>query len=88
MAADALIRRKIFIGLGDQQAGEEVSNVVRHTVGDADSLAISPGTLSLGLAAGTVGSFGATGSVQVAAAAVTDVASLKTTLQAFGLVAS
>jgi hypothetical protein len=86
MAADANIRRKIVIGLADQQAGDEVANVVRHTTGTTNALTIGATTLRLGVTGGTVAFFGGTGSTRATSAAVTDFATLKTALQAYGLV--
>lgn len=86
MAADANVRRKIVIGLADQQAGDEVANVVRHTTGTTNALTVGSTTLRLGVTGGTVAFFGGTGSALATSAAVTDFASLKTALQNYGLV--
>jgi hypothetical protein len=86
MAADASVRRKIVIGLADQQAGDEVANVVRHTTGTTNALTVGATTLRLGVAGGTVAFFGGTGSTRATSAAVTDFASLKTALQVYGLI--
>jgi hypothetical protein len=88
MAASPEVQRRIIIGLGDEQSGQEVANVVRHTTGVTNALTVGSSTLRLGVTGGTVAFFNGTGSTRVAAAAVTDVASIKTTLQAFGLVAT
>jgi hypothetical protein len=86
MAADASVRRKIVIGLADQQAGDEVGNVVRHTTGTTDALTVGATTLRLGVSGGTVAFFGGTGSTRATSAAVTDFATLKTALQVYGLI--
>ena len=86
MAADDSIRQKIIIGLADVQAGDEIGNVVRHTTGTTNALTIGATTLRLGVTGGTVAFFGGTGSARATSAAVTDFATLKTALQAYGLV--
>ena len=86
MAADDSIRQKIIIGLADVQAGDEIGNVVRHTTGTTNALTIGSTTLRLGVTGGTVAFFGGTGSARATSAAVTDFATLKTALQAYGLV--
>jgi hypothetical protein len=86
MAADDSIRQKIIIGLADVQAGDEIGNVVRHTTGTTNALTIGSTTLRLGVTGGTVAFFGGTGSTRATSAAVTDFATLKTALQAYGLV--
>lgn len=86
MAADDSIRQKIIIGLADVQAGDEIGNVVRHTTGVTNALTIGSTTLRLGVTGGTVAFFGGTGSARATSAAVTDFATLKTALQAYGLV--
>ena len=86
MAADDSIRQKIIIGLADVQAGDEIGNVVRHTTGVTNALTIGSTTLRLGVTGGTVAFFGGTGSTRATSAAVTDFATLKTALQAYGLV--
>jgi hypothetical protein len=88
MAADANVRRKIVIGLADQQAGDEVVNVVRHTTGATNALTVGSTTLRLGVTGGTVGFFGGAGAVQATSASVTDYASLKVALQDYGLIGS
>lgn len=88
MAADASTRNKIIVGLADIGAGNEVGNVVRHTTGTTDSLTVGPSALHLGTASGSVGFFGATPATQATSAAVTDFATLKTALQAYGLIGS
>ena len=86
MAADDSVRQKIIIGLADAQAGDEIGNVVRHTTGTANALTVGSTTLRLGVAGGTVAFFGGTGSTRATSAAVTDFATLKTALQAYGLI--
>ena len=88
MAADDSIRQKIIIGLADVQAGDEIGNVVRHTTGTTNALTIGSTTLRLGVTGGTVAFFGGTGSTRATSAAVTDFATLKVALQAYGLVAT
>ena len=88
MAADDSIRQKIIIGLADVQAGDEIGNVVRHTTGVTNALTIGSTTLRLGVTGGTVAFFGGTGSTRATSAAVTDFATLKVALQAYGLVAT
>ena len=86
MAADDFVRQKIIIGMADVQAGDEIGNVVRHTTGTTNALTIGSTTLRLGVTGGTVAFFGGTGSTRATSAAVTDFATLKTALQAYGLV--
>ena len=86
MAADDSIRQKIIIGMADVQAGDEIGNVVRHTTGTTNALTVGSTTLRLGVTGGTVAFFGGTGSTRATSAAVTDFATLKTALQAYGLV--
>lgn len=86
MAADDSIRQKIIIGMADVQAGDEIGNVVRHTTGTTNALTIGSSSLRLGVTGGTVAFFGGTGSARATSAAVTDFATLKTALQAYGLV--
>ena len=88
MAADDSIRQKIIIGMADVQAGDEIGNVVRHTTGVTNALTIGSTTLRLGVTGGTVAFFGGTGSTRATSAAVTDFATLKVALQAYGLVAT
>jgi hypothetical protein len=88
MAADDFVRQKIIIGLADVQAGDEIGNVVRHTTGVTNALTIGSTTLRLGVTGGTVAFFGGTGSTRATSAAVTDFATLKVALQAYGLVAT
>lgn len=88
MAADDSIRQKIIIGMADVQAGDEIGNVVRHTTGTTNALTIGSTTLRLGVTGGTVAFFGGTGSTRATSAAVTDFATLKVALQAYGLVAT
>jgi hypothetical protein len=86
MAADDFVRQKIIIGMADVQAGDEIGNVVRHTTGTTNALTVGSTTLRLGVTGGTVAFFGGTGSARATSAAVTDFATLKTALQAYGLV--
>jgi len=86
MAADDSIRQKIIIGMADAQAGDEIGNVVRHTTGTTNALTIGSTTLRLGVTGGTVAFFGGTGSTRATSAAVTNFDTLKTALQAYGLV--
>jgi hypothetical protein len=86
MAADDFVRQKIIIGLADVQAGDEIGNVVRHTTGTTNALTIGSTTLRLGVTGGTVAFFGGTGSTRPAGAGITDFATLKTALQAYGLI--
>lgn len=86
MAADDFVRQKIIIGMADAQAGDEIGNVVRHTTGTTNALTIGSTTLRLGVTGGTVAFFGGTGSARATSAAVTDFATLKTALQAYGLI--
>jgi hypothetical protein len=86
MAADDFVRQKIIIGMADVQAGDEIGNVVRHTTGTTNALTVGSTTLRLGVTGGTVAFFGGTGSTRATSAAVTDFATLKTALQAYGLV--
>ena len=88
MAADDSIRQKIIVGMADVQAGDEIGNVVRHTTGVTNALTIGSTTLRLGVTGGTVAFFGGTGSTRATSAAVTDFATLKVALQAYGLVAT
>ena len=86
MAADDSVRQKIIIGLADEQAGNEIGNVVRHTTGTSSALTVGATTLRLGVTGGTVAFFGGTGSTRATSAAVTDFATLKTALQNYGLI--
>jgi hypothetical protein len=86
MAADDSVRQKIIIGLADEQAGNEIGNVVRHTTGTSNALTVGASTLRLGVTGGTVAFFGGTGSTRATSAAVTDFATLKTALQNYGLI--
>jgi hypothetical protein len=86
MSADANLLRKIVIGLADQQAGDEVGAVIRHTTGNVTALTVAPTSLRLGVTGGTVAFFGGTGSTRATSAAVTDFATLKVALQNYGLV--
>lgn len=86
MAADDSVRQKIIIGLADEQAGNEIGNVVRHTTGTSSALTVGASTLRLGVTGGTVAFFGGTGSTRATSAAVTDFATLKTALQNYGLI--
>jgi hypothetical protein len=86
MAADDSVRQKIIIGLADEQAGNEIGNVVRHTTGTSSALTVGATTLRLGVTGGTLAFFGGTGSTRATSAAVTDFATLKTALQNYGLI--
>lgn len=86
MAADDSVRQKIIIGLADEQAGNEIGNVVRHTTGTSNALTVGASTLRLGVTGGTLAFFGGTGSTRATSAAVTDFATLKTALQNYGLI--
>jgi hypothetical protein len=86
MAADDSVRQKIIIGLADEQAGNEIGNVVRHTTGTSSALTVGASTLRLGVTGGTLAFFGGTGSTRATSAAVTDFATLKTALQNYGLI--
>ncbi len=86
MAADDSVRQKIIIGLADEQAGNEIGNVVRHTTGTSTALTVGASTLRLGVTGGTLAFFGGTGSTRATSAAVTDFATLKTALQNYGLI--
>lgn len=72
---------KIIIGLADNVVGQKLGNIVSNVTASATAVTVAG-------AAGAVGFFGATPSTQAASAAVTDFASLKTALQAYGLVGS
>jgi hypothetical protein len=86
MAADDSVRQKIIIGLADEQAGNEIGNVVRHTTGTSNALTVGATTLRLGVTGGTLAFFGGTGSTRATSAAVTDFGTLKTALQNYGLI--
>lgn len=86
MAADDSVRQKIIIGLADEQAGNEIGNVVRHTTGTSNALTVGATTLRLGVTGGTLAFFGGTGSTRATSAAVADFATLKTALQNYGLI--
>jgi len=86
MAADDSVRQKIIIGLADEQAGNEIGNVVRHTTGTSNALTVGASTLRLGVTGGTLAFFGGTGSTRATSAAVTNFDTLKTALQNYGLI--
>ena len=72
---------KIIIGLADSVVGQKLGNIVSNVTASSSSVTV-------GGAAGSVGFFGTTPTTQATSAAVTDFASLKTALQAYGLVGS
>lgn len=72
---------KIIIGLADSAVGQKLGNIVSNVTASATAVTVAG-------AAGAVGFFGTTPTTQATSAAVTDFASLKTALQAYGLVGS
>ena len=88
MAADDATRRKIVIGLADQQAGDEVANVVRHTTGTTNALTIGATQLRLGVTGGSVGFFGAAVTARPSGVTLNNVTSIANALANLGLIAT
>jgi hypothetical protein len=80
-------RAKLIIGLADEQVGERLHNAVRHLSGAAAALTVSPTSLVLGTAGGSIGFYGAAATVQSAAATV-NATTLVGILKNYGLLAS
>jgi len=74
-------RNKLIVGLADSPVGKKVANVIANVTANDSALTV-------GAAGGSLGFFGTSPAPQATAAEVTDFASLKTALQAYGLVGS
>ncbi len=80
-------RAKLIVGLADEAIGSRLHNAVRHVTGSDSALTVSPTSLVLGTAAGSIGFFGAAATVQSTAATV-NATTLVGILKNYGLLAS
>jgi len=82
-------RNKLIVGLADDDAGQRVYAGTRHLTASAAAVPVGASTANVIVGSGTtsnIGFFGAAATGRVPSASVTDVTSLKTALQNYGLI--